>query len=279
MADHAEISEWEDYLHSSSLSSDPNPFVLDAAATTDDAGAIQPNYFSLSSAPRRPPSEPMSDGSSDCPSWVDPDSNPPCVETPKFDVFRKNLVGSWSDGSSTPPDSEKGETFRASDQKFQSEFDGIGESSQESDGNIVSESDGEQLVEMNREDVELEKVGIRVGVGDGDGDPEKKGTVWWKMPMEVLKFYILRVRPIWSVSIAAAIVGVVMLGRRLYKMKHKTRSVSLKVSLDDKKASLFMSRAARLNEAFSVVKRAPIVRPPLPAGGVTPWPVLGFALS
>lgn len=45
------------------------------------------------------------------------------------------------------------------------------------------------------------------------------------------------------------------------------------------KASLFMSRAARLNEAFSVVKRAPIVRPPLPAGGVTPWPVLAFALS
>ncbi|KAM0946449.1 hypothetical protein DsansV1_C09g0095071 [Dioscorea sansibarensis] len=278
MADHSEISEWEEHLHSSSISSDPNPFVLDAAATTDDAGAIQPNYFSLSSSPRRPPSEPMSDESSDCPSWVDPDSNPPCVETPKFDIFRKNTVGSWSDGSSTPPDSEKGETFRASDHKFESGFDGIGESSQESDGNIVSESDGEQLVEMSHGDVELEKVGARVGIGDGDGDVEKKGTVWWKMPMEVLKFYLLRVRPIWSVSIAAAILGAVMLGRRLYKMKQKTRSVSLKVSLDDK-ASLFMSRAARLNEAFSVVKRVPIVRPSLPAGGVTPWPVLGFALS
>lgn len=37
-----------------------------------------------------------------------------------------------------------------------------------------------------------------------------------------------------------------------------------------------MSRAARLNEAFSVVRRVPIVRPSLPAAGVTPWPVMSL---
>ncbi|KAK7836288.1 hypothetical protein CFP56_022763 [Quercus suber] len=40
------------------------------------------------------------------------------------------------------------------------------------------------------------------------------------------------------------------------------------------KVSLFMSRAARLNEAFSVVRRVPVIRPSLPAPGVAPWPYL-----
>lgn len=42
------------------------------------------------------------------------------------------------------------------------------------------------------------------------------------------------------------------------------------------KVSQFMSRAARLNEAFSVVRRVPIIRPSLPAAGVTPWPVISL---
>lgn len=42
------------------------------------------------------------------------------------------------------------------------------------------------------------------------------------------------------------------------------------------KVSQFMSRAARLNEAFSVVRRVPIIRPALPAGGVNPWPVMSL---
>ena len=37
-----------------------------------------------------------------------------------------------------------------------------------------------------------------------------------------------------------------------------------------------MSRAARLNEAFSVVRRVPIIRPALPAAGVNPWPVMSL---
>ena len=40
------------------------------------------------------------------------------------------------------------------------------------------------------------------------------------------------------------------------------------------KVSQFMSRAARLNEAFSVVRQAPFIRPSLPTPGVAPWPVM-----
>ncbi|OVA10216.1 hypothetical protein BVC80_1595g23 [Macleaya cordata] len=108
------------------------------------------------------------------------------------------------------------------------------------------------------------------------GEGEKRGMVWWKLPLELLKFCVFRVSPVWSFSIAAAVVGFVILRRRLHKMKRKSQSIALKVTVEDKKVSQFMTRATRLNEAFSVVKRAPMIRPSLPAGGVTPWPVMSL---
>ncbi|KAK1276449.1 hypothetical protein QJS04_geneDACA009930 [Acorus gramineus] len=104
----------------------------------------------------------------------------------------------------------------------------------------------------------------------------KKGVVWWKLPFEMLRFCAFQVKPVWSFSIAAAVIGLAVLGRRLYRMKSKSRSIAVKVTVDDKKVSQFMVRAARLNEAFSVVRRVPIVRAQLPAGGVTPWPVMSM---
>ncbi|GAB4861184.1 hypothetical protein Ancab_036341 [Ancistrocladus abbreviatus] len=105
---------------------------------------------------------------------------------------------------------------------------------------------------------------------------EKRRGVWWKVPLELLKYCVFRVSPVWSFSVAAAVIGFVILGRRLYKMKRKAPSIQLKVTVDDKKVSQFMSRAARLNEAFSVVRRVPVIRAPLPAPGVAPWPVMSL---
>ncbi|CAA6663921.1 unnamed protein product [Spirodela intermedia] len=99
---------------------------------------------------------------------------------------------------------------------------------------------------------------------------------WWKLPVELLKFCVFRIRPVWSVSIAAALVSLVLLRRRLYKKKPKIKSVPINLSADDKKASQFMVRASRLNEAFSVVKRIPMIRSTLPTMGVTPWPVMAL---
>lgn len=108
------------------------------------------------------------------------------------------------------------------------------------------------------------------------GGEEKRNLVWWKVPLELLKYFVFRVRTMWAFSIAAAVMGFVILGRRLYKMKKKAKSLELKVTVDDKKVSQFMSRAARLNEAFAVVKRVPVIRPQLPAPGVSPWPVVSL---
>ncbi|KAI3986409.1 hypothetical protein MKX01_037691 [Papaver californicum] len=116
-----------------------------------------------------------------------------------------------------------------------------------------------------------------VNSGGGGGGGDQRGVnVWWKLPLELLKFCVFRVSPVWSVSIAAAVVGFVILKRRLFRMKHKTQRIALNVTLEDMKVSQFMARAARLNEAFSVVKRVPMIRPSLPAAGLTPWPVMSL---
>lgn len=125
--------------------------------------------------------------------------------------------------------------------------------------------------ETGNENTAIEEVKLR-----GSEEEKKRQIIWWKLPVEFLKFCIFRASPVWSVSVAAAVMGLVILGRRLLKMKRKSQSLHLKVALDDKKVSQFTARAARLNEAFSVVSRVPIIRPSLPAAGVTPWPVMSL---
>ncbi|KAL9263550.1 hypothetical protein AKJ16_DCAP12691 [Drosera capensis] len=113
-------------------------------------------------------------------------------------------------------------------------------------------------------------------VVEGERKEEEKKVVWWKAPLELLRCCVLKVSPAWSFSVvAAAVMGFVILGRRLYRMKRRTQ---VKVSaVDDKKVSQLISHAARLNEAFSVVRRVPVIRPALPPQpGVAPWPVLSL---
>ncbi|TKY49910.1 hypothetical protein E2542_SST27359 [Spatholobus suberectus] len=111
-------------------------------------------------------------------------------------------------------------------------------------------------------------------------EEEEKRLVWWKVPFEVLRYWVNPLPlPVWSLSVAAAaaFLGLLFLGRRLYRMKRKTQNLKLNLALDDKKVSQLMGRVARLNEAFSVVRRVPIVRPPsLPASSVTLRPVMSM---
>lgn len=54
--------------------------------------------------------------------------------------------------------------------------------------------------------------------------------------MEFLNYFVFRMSPVWTVSVAAAFMGFVILGRRLYKMKkkNKARGLQIKVAVDDK---------------------------------------------
>ncbi|WOL17898.1 hypothetical protein Cni_G26691 [Canna indica] len=106
---------------------------------------------------------------------------------------------------------------------------------------------------------------------------EMRGVVWWKLPFELLKFYAFKVKPVWSVSVAAAILGVWMLRKRLYRMKRKAKSIPLMISLDEKKASQLKIHASRLNEAFTVGRRIPVIKVSLSAVSMTaPRSILGL---
>ncbi|CAA3000170.1 uncharacterized protein LOC111381882 [Olea europaea var. sylvestris] len=158
-------------------------------------------------------------------------------------------------------------------------FNDLGENSEVgTEENLDSQGRSNVSLEEKHENENIENGSERINeTGDNiNGEIGKKSIVWWKMPIEILKYYVSRVSPVWAVSVAAAVMGFMILGRSLYKMKKKNRGLEIKVTMDDKKVSQFMSRAARLNDAFSVVKRVPVIRPTLPAVGVTPWPAMSL---
>jgi len=282
---------------------------IDVDGDGNSLGMIRTDYFSLDSRTKYATKE---EGSveSDVPSWVDPDSETryPTKESGEF------WTDSGSDRSEDHKLSEfdgKQELGFAENAKKQVGFEGIGEigAGGEDMGKLWFDSGGigpnsmefsglEQNIDVGidgkensgeRPEVLGEESGgcggdvnsggnesVAIGPVNQSGEEEKRSVVWWKVPFEFLKFCAFRVSPVWTLSVAAAVIGFVMLGRRLYKMKRKSQSLQLKVTMDDKKVSQFMSRAARLNEAFSVVKRVPVIRPALPAPGVTPWPVMSL---
>ncbi|CAN6846557.1 unnamed protein product [Brassica oleracea] len=163
----------------------------------------------------------------------------------------------------------------------------VGKSLSESEGNELVSGDsgngsGEEEIVSDSEAVEgsggdtsAHVVAVDSAfVRSGDEGKKSSETVWWKMPFVLVKYYALRIGPVWSVSMAAAVMGFVLLGRRLYHMKKKAQRIHLKVAIDEKKVSRVMSQAARLNAAFSEVKRVPVICPALPSPGA--WPVLSL---
>ncbi|XP_062073151.1 uncharacterized protein LOC133777518 isoform X2 [Humulus lupulus] len=302
--ENSEFHDWE-VLHNSDTagllnlpdSSDNVPINFDGI-DGDSGGMIRSDYFSLDNQGRVAAavvSEEVSDSvESDNPSWIDP--------APDTRFGSINPGEPWSDSGSDRSDDRKLTEFDAKKEldflenaKSQVGFEGIGEiqtlsketrefwSDTGGDDGIPPKgtgmSVGDSATELEGEGAAANESGaideMKPEDKSNDGKVEKRAVAWWKVPFEVLKYCAFRVSPVWTFSVAAAMLGIVMLGRRLYKMKRKSRSLQLKVTMDDK-VSQFMSRAARLNEAFSVVRRVPIIRPSLPATGVAPWPVMSL---
>lgn len=266
----AEFQEWE--MIPSNRASDSERLTPDGSAGktngvdevgSETIGVIQPNYFSLDSQIRYMGTF-SADGSeedsekSDNPSWIEPDS-----ENNEF--IMKNSREFWSDSGSEGKNelgfeemkSENGEEFRPDSVKF-----GAGENS--------------HLQQVSVEGNQEKENGNVEGEGEqrrDAGDQKKSLVWWWKVPIHLVKYCAaFRVSPVWTFSAAAAIMAFVILVRRLSKMKKKTKLLKFKLTVDDKNVSQFTNRAARLNEAFSIVKRVPLIRPQLPAAGDTVWP-------
>ncbi|KAL6498397.1 hypothetical protein OROHE_026665 [Orobanche hederae] len=303
-----DFPDWELLQSSSGSDSDlvSCPNFAESFSEIDSVGLVQVNYFSLDAQNRD--GEDMDDdksAESDNPSWVDPGSE----ENPKR-YLDKDSSEIWSDSSSESQDRKfgeldgrKGMNFSENEKK-EVKVEGIGvvlegrggkdedlgifcldssemEVSSHKNGDVPEngsfhvESEVSSVEKNERKRTESEGKIIDETGNKNTGELKKRGVVWWKMPVEFLKSCVFRMSPVWAVSVAAAMMGFVILGRRLYKMKRKTRGLEIKVAVDDKKVSQVMSRAARMNEAFSVVKRVPVIRPSLPAVGSTnTWPVM-----
>ncbi|KAG1363647.1 ATG8-interacting protein 2 [Cocos nucifera] len=265
MEEPVDFHDWE-LLQTPEGAENLKPFT-ELEAEPDDGGAIKSDYFALDSDARYPKRAALGGGASeeegladsDNPSWVEPESDSRYLDHPKEELGlsgigfpRSDFGGFWSDESSdgqrSQIDSEKGELARAEDSKFGLGFEGIADGHQISDGGeatketifggireigggeMENENPGEVGSDASAEMGEKRMSSKNVSVGG----EEKMGMVWWKLPLEFLKLCVFRVKPVWSISIAAAILGLVILGRRLHKMKHKSRSISLKISIDDK---------------------------------------------
>ncbi|XP_055824093.1 uncharacterized protein LOC129892531 [Solanum dulcamara] len=277
----AEIQDWE--MLPSNRASDSEPLATDGSAEntngvdevgSETIGVIQPNYFSLDSQIRYMSTFTGADGSeedsekSDNPSWIDPGSE-------NNELTMNTCREFWSDSGSEVEGknelvfeemkSENVDEFLPDSMKFGADagqnrhLQEVSVEENQDNGNFEGEHNGN--VEGEQRDA---------------GDQKKNLVCWWKVPIQLVKYCAaFRVSPVWTFSVAAAM-ALVLLGRRLYKMKKKTKPLELKVTVDHKKVSQFTSRAARLNEAFSIVKRVPLIRPQLPAAGDTMWPVMSL---
>lgn len=212
----------------SALFDDSRGVEIDATDGDYSGGMIRLDYFSLDNENRYVKSgvveEEEGEIESDNPSWIDPGSES------RYPV--KNVSGEfWSDSGSDRSDERKISDLFRTDDHLMSEV-----MKQEEVVEEVSEvvcDDG--VVNKEEMEVEVEEERRVVASGGGGGGDESKGRiVWWKVPFEVLKYCVLKVNPVWSFSMAAAVMGLVILGRKLYRMKRKTKSLQLKVTLDDK---------------------------------------------
>jgi hypothetical protein len=100
-----------------------------------------------------------------------------------------------------------------------------------------SDSDNEDTTALidAKEEV-VDEVGFDSKVEEEEKDDMKR-VVWWKIPFEVLKHWVSPLATIplpLSVAATAAFLGLLILGRRLYKMKRKTQTLKLNLALDDK---------------------------------------------
>ncbi|KAI3464267.1 hypothetical protein Pfo_020930 [Paulownia fortunei] len=283
----------------------------------DSGGLIQVNYFSLDAQNRHGEDlDDDKSAESDNPSWIDPglEDNPTRYLNKESGEFWSDSSSERSEDRKFSDLDGRNEMGFSRNEKKEVRFEGIGEIREEKgekaedlgkfyldssgmevgsakhndvvensqvdvEDNVNLHVESEVLGEENNENEKIESGGkvIDDTGNKNTGELEKRSLVWWKMPMEFLKYFVFRMSPVWTVSVAAAVMGFVILGRRLYKMKKKTRGLEIKVTVDDKKVSQVMSRAARLNEAFSIVKRVPAIRPSLPAvGAANTWPVMSL---
>ena len=236
----ADLQEWELLLASPTAAAAPGPYAAGGEAVVEDdaAGAIKYDYFDLGSDAKYARRASLSAGAEE--------------------------EGKEEEGT----DEEAGEASWVEPHPGALAFPARDRAALWSD----SSSDGERREDAEATEPLVETPREAAGVDEGavaKGGPAAAAARWWRLPVEVLRLWAARAaRSAWSVPVAVALLGIAVLGRRLYRMRRQSKAVArVRLVLDDKKASQF--------KAQPMLRRAPMIKPMLPGNGVTPWPVLG----
>ncbi|KAK6785451.1 hypothetical protein RDI58_018906 [Solanum bulbocastanum] len=237
-----EFQEWE--MIPSNRASDSEPLTPDGSAGntngvdevgSETIGVIQPNYFSLDSQIRYMGTFSADGSEEDSEKSDNPSWIEPDSENNEFTM--KNSREFWSDSGSEGKNELGFEEMKSENGE---EF--------RPDSVKFGAEENSHLQQVSVEENQEKENGNVEGEQRRDAGDQKKSLVWWwKVPMHLVK---------------------------LSKMKKKTKALKLKLTVDDKNVSQFTNRAARLNEAFSIVKRVPLIRPQLPAAGDTTYVML-----
>lgn len=216
-----EVTEWE------LINNDESPIVSATPefSNPNSSSIIRSDHFSLNQNPNS-----VNSVSSSCSSNSEIDRN--------FDdsyvanqLFPNPIVPSSSSNNNRWNDSD-------SDNSVISDISDVFSNSDNSDRFVADTGGltGDGDIGFDSEEKVEEEVEEKVVKGD-DGR-----LVWWKVPFEVLKHWVspLLIPVPLSVAAAAAFLGLLILGRRLYKMKRKTQTLKLNLALDDK-VDLFCS--------------------------------------
>lgn len=139
----------------------------------------------------------------DNPSWIDPGCDHRYGGDGKPAVGLVLSGGFWSDSSGDESVQGKTDMNQYSPNSYEFRFDGVATEQ------VVVEGSGED--ESVEEEGPLKAVGLVPASGEGG----KRCIVWWKLPFELLKLYAFRIGPVWFLSIAATVLGLVILGRKL----------------------------------------------------------------
>lgn len=105
------------------------------------------------------------------------------------------------------------------------------EEDKSADAQEMENSDAETVTGGYEQTRDSEGVEDRSGDVIQGGDEARSVTVWWKVPVELLKLCAFRVSPVWTFSIAAAVMGLILLKRRLSRMSRKSRSIPIKLTV------------------------------------------------
>ncbi|KAG0485131.1 hypothetical protein HPP92_009210 [Vanilla planifolia] len=269
MAQYEDFYDWE--LVYDCETSDNRKLVQILEKDTAD-GHIKSDYFVLDSVGRICVNSEESDkigGDSDDPAVVEPSSESRSLETA---AGQSDIVESecrFSGVVCTDESSEGGLFLAIEEQLDRGSFgDLLAEMASEGTDSSCEKFGGES--EWNGNPGEQD-ITMSVTSGAASCAQNEKKNFWQRRPWDLIRFYLAE-RPVWSVSIAAAMVGIVILSTKLHRSKRKNQGIPLRI--DDKNVSQLATSAMHLNDAMSVVRRIPIVRPFLSGGNGTQWATL-----